>query len=142
MSSPPLLDLPDEAAYRSHYENSLCKQVIYTFDGILVRFAKWQFDHAFFESANRRKGDKSVFSFDRAKHMDWIASALKDPTAELYEGWEKRSKAPTRDNRVCVAYGDYVVIIRLGKGRRLASFITAFPAGACTLQGIRSGPRW
>lgn len=134
--------LPDETAYRTHYENNLCRRTIRTFDGLVVRFPKWQFNHAFYGSANRRKGDKSVFSFDRAKRMDWIEPALKDPTAELYEGWEKRSKARTRDSRVCVAYGDYVVIIRLRKGGKPASFITAFPAGAPTLQRIRSGPRW
>jgi len=142
LTTPPLLDLPDESAYRSHYENSLCKQLIHTFDGILVRFPKWQFDHAFFESANRRLGDKGVFSLDRARHMDWIAPALADSNAELYEGWEKRRKAHTRESRACVAFGDYVVIIKLREGGKSASFITAFQAGQRTLQKIRSGPKW
>lgn len=142
MISPPLLVLPDEAAYRAHYESILCGRTIRTFDGLVVRFPKWQFDHAFFESSNRLKGDKSVFSLERAKRMDWIGPALEDPTAELYEGWERRKKAHTREARVCVVYGDYVVIIRLRNSSKPASFITAFPAGATTLSKIRSGPRW
>lgn len=142
MTSPSFLDLPDEFAYRSHYENSLCKQTIHTFDGILVRFPKWQFDHAFFESASRRLGEKSMFSLDRARRMDWIVPALMDPNAELYEGWDKRKRAHTRDSRTCVTFGDFVVIIMLRGGGKPASFITAFRAGERTLQRIRSGPRW
>jgi len=134
--------LPDEAAYRAHYESVLCERTILTFDGLVVRFPKWQFDHAFFESFNRLKGDKSVFSLERAKRMDWIEPALKDPTAELYEGWERRKKAHTREARVCVAYGDYVVVIGLRNSTKPASFITAFPAEAATLSKIRLGPRW
>ncbi len=142
MAAPKLLELPDEAAYRAHYEASLCNREICTIDGLLVRFPKFQFDHAFFESANRRLGEKGVFSVDRAKRMDWIAPALADPNAELYEGWDKRKGAHTRDSRVCVAFCDYVVIIMLRGEGRPASFITAFQAGKRTLQRIQSGPRW
>lgn len=142
MTAPSFLDLPNEAAYRSHYEASLSRQTIHTFDGIPVRFPKWQFDHAFFESADRRLGDKSVFSIERARHMDWIVPALAELNAELYEGWERRKKAHTRDSRTCVAFGDYVVIIRLRGGGKPASFITAYQAGQRTLQRIRSGPKW
>ena len=84
MTAPSFLDLPNEAAYRLHYESSLCKQTIHTFDGIPVRFPKFQFEHAFFESADRSLGDKSVFSLDRARRMDWIVPALTDPSAELH----------------------------------------------------------
>ena len=142
LTSLPFLALDDEAAYRKHYENTLRSRTILTFDGLVVRFPKWQFDHAFFESANRCQGDKSLFSLKRAKRMDWIEPALKDPTAELYEGWEKRSKVYTRGTRVCVVCGEYVIVIRLRNDGKSASFITAFPAEALTLEKIRSGPRW
>jgi len=141
LDPPELLDLPDEAAYRAHYEATLCSQEIRTADGLPVRFPKHQFDHAFFESANRRLGEKSLFSVDRARRMDWIAPALSGPGAELYEGWDKRKRVHTRDTRACVAFGDFVVIIMLRKAKP-AAFITAYQAGARTLQRIRSGPRW
>ena len=51
---PPLLKLPDQAAYRVHYERKLCRGGIVTHDGIPVFFRKEDFDHASFESSTRR----------------------------------------------------------------------------------------
>jgi len=141
LDHPGLLNLPGEAAYRAHYEAALCRQHIQTVDGIRVFFPKHQFNHAFFESTSRRLGDKSVFSLDRARRIDWIAPALADANADLYEGWDKRKRVHTRDSRACVAFGDYVVIIMLNKDNK-ASFVTAFPAKETTLTKIQSGPRW
>jgi len=62
---PPLLKLPDQAAYRAHYERTLCRGGILTHDGIPVFFRKGEFDHAFFESLTRR-GENDVFSLVRA----------------------------------------------------------------------------
>lgn len=141
MNPPDFLILPDEAAYREHYEATLCSSEIRTADGILVRFPKHQFEHAFFESANRRLGEKGLFSLDRARRMTWISPALSDPDAELYEGWDNRKKVHTRDSRACVVFGNYVVIIMLRK-RKPASFITAYQASEKTLEKIQSGPKW
>ena len=77
--------------------------------------------------------------------MNWIGEALRDASAELYVGWNgnqdrtKKEYNPTR--RVCVARGDYVVIVKL-HDQRSAAFITAFVADPYTLYKIRSSPRW
>jgi hypothetical protein len=139
---PPLVQYATEAEYREHYESRYCCAVIRTFDGIRVFFPKQQFDHAFFESANRKARDKSVFSRRRAERIDWISAALQDPAADLFVGWDRDKKKYDCHRRVTVVYGDYVVVLSVSRGRTSATFITAFIADGATIQKIRSGPRW
>jgi hypothetical protein len=124
--------------YRRHFERIYCRGTTTTFDGLVVRFRRDQFEHAFFESV-RSKDD--TFSRTRAERIDWILAALRDPNAELYVGWDNRKKRLASDTRVCVILGDYVVVIRVAKPDR-AFFVTAFVAGPGTLTKIRGGPRW
>lgn len=61
MPLPPLLQLPDEAAYRQHFVGTYCRGVIETHDGIRVFFRQNQFDHAFYESTNRDRALRANF---------------------------------------------------------------------------------
>lgn len=100
-----------------HYETNYCGATIHTFDGLRVYFPKQQFDDAFFESASRRKRDKSIFSMERAKRIDWIKAALQETTAELYVGWDRDKKCYSRRRRVCVVYGNCVVVLYMARLR-------------------------
>lgn len=139
---PALVHYSTEQEYRDHYERCYCDVKISTFDGLRVYFPKHQFDDAFFESANRRARDKSVFSLARAERIDWIRAALEDPKAELYQGWDRDRKVTDRDRRITLVYGNYVVVLLVRRKQNSATFITAYVAGASTLQKIRSSPRW
>ena len=141
MSLPPLRTFANEAACRAHFEAVYCVGPIATFDAILVRFRKSDFDHCFFESSNR-DGIKDTLSSIRTQRMDWIKAALQDPSADLYVGWDKDSKSYTRRRRVCVVSGNYVVVIAI-TGIAKADFITAYLADTPrTIQMIRKSPRW
>jgi len=138
---PPLVSYADRDSYREHYERDYCSRPVRTFDGILVRFNKKRFWHAFFES-ERRGGPKTVFCAERASRIDWIGAALCDPDAELYVGWDSTKKRYDSGRRVAVVVEDYVVIIAL-TGEAKADFITAFIADSPqTIARIRSSPRW
>jgi hypothetical protein len=80
------------AQYRSHYERVYCPGNIKTFDGIRVFFGASKFGHMFYESS-ARDGRKDVFSPARAQRIDWIKSTLERPKADLFEGWDKASRA-------------------------------------------------
>jgi hypothetical protein len=54
---------------------------------ILVFFKKENFEHAFYESVNRKQKDKSLFSYKRANRIYWIKWVLENPNAELYKGF-------------------------------------------------------
>lgn len=144
----PFVEYQTEAEYRTHFERVYCTGPIETFDGIRVRFRKGRFQHDFYESS-RRDGNKDRFSGDRARRMDWILKVLKDPSAELYQGWDKKRKKYDPDSRVALVVNEYVVVIRL-MGPDSAEFVTAYVAGAqptggqrkSTVDMIRSGPEW
>lgn len=147
MSYPSLLILADEDAYRNHWIKTYCIKGIVTFDGIVVRFRRDDFEHAFFESINNKD---DTFSTKRAERMNWIAATLKDPSTELYEGWIKKQKCYDRNRRVALIMGNYVVVIALSKKeKKQASFITAYvadtparPGRLSTVDMIRKGPKW
>jgi len=141
MSYPPLLRLQSENEYRLYFENNYCQKEIYTFDGIRVFFPKEAFNHAFFDSGNRRKKDKSVFSRNRAERLSWISVVLWDDSAELYFGWDNKRKCVDYNRRVTIVKRDYVVIIKL-RNKKKAFFITAFIATQQTLNKIRLNPKW
>lgn len=115
---------------------------IYTFDHILVRFRESMFDHCFFESANRQKGDKSILSLNRLEKMLWIKDTLQDPEALLKKGWDKKRKTHDNSRRVAFIKGSYTVIIRL-VGNSKAQFVTAFEHQSDhNINKIKTGPDW
>jgi len=65
---------------------------IFTFDGIRVQFFPEMFDHAFYESVNRKAKDKSELSLNRCEKMFWIKDALNDPDAILKRDGMQRLK--------------------------------------------------
>ncbi|MGK7392124.1 MAG: hypothetical protein ACNS60_17355 [Candidatus Cyclobacteriaceae bacterium M2_1C_046] len=115
---------------------------IYTYDHVLVKFYENMFDHCFFESANRQKGDKSILSLNRLEKMLWIKDTLQDPTAILKKGWDKRNKSYDNSRRVAFVKGSYIVVIRF-TGLLKAQFITAFEhQDEDNINKILQGPDW
>lgn len=140
---PPLLKLADQAAYRAHYESTLCRGGIVTHDGIPVFFRKAEFDHAFFESSGRR-GENDVFSSDRAMRMDWIAAALADQQALRFQGWDKKRNQSDPARRVTVVIDDFVVVIALrliNENTLKANFVTCYCANN-SIGKIKASPLW
>lgn len=148
MSYPVFINFTSEAECRTHFERVYCQRAIATFDGIMVRFRKSNFEHCFFESS-KRNGIKDRFSAPRAERIDWIKATLEDPNSELYEGWDSGKKRYDRKRRAAIVMGNYVVIIAFtGQGK--ADFVTAYVADTqptpsrpvTTIDKIRSGPKW
>ena len=130
-----------EEEFREIWRERYCRRVIHTFDGIRVKFYDSNFDHAFFESSNRRYGSKDVLSFRRLSRILWIKDALEDPDAELYVGYISKARIQSTKRRVALVKGNYVVIVQL-YNKNEARFITAFVADEKTLSCIKSDPRW
>ncbi|MFZ1708760.1 MAG: hypothetical protein WAW20_09210 [Anaerolineae bacterium] len=139
---PTLVHYATEAEYRAHYERCYCRVVIHTLDGLRVYFPRQQFDDAFFESANRRARDKSIFSLTRAERIDWIRAAIEDPAAELYLGWDRDKKVIAHGRRITLVFGNYVVVLQVSNKGNQATFVTAYVASPDTIRKIRSNPRW
>ncbi len=126
-----------EAELREIWRKEYCVKEIITFDRVAVKFYEDMFDHAFFESANRIKNDKSILSYNRLEKMLWIKDTLQDPDAILKKGWNKDKKEYYTDRRVAVVKGNYVVIIRF-IGSLKAKFITAYEKN--DIRNILSSP--
>ena len=142
---PPLVHYSTESKYYDHFCKVYCNpnKPIYTFDNIRVDFYPTQFKHAFHESLNRAKGDKSIFSSKRAERINWIKWALENRNAKLYQGWDKNKGRYRLDRRVCVVNRNYIVVIQLKPSRKESSFITAFLADSDrSLQQILRSPKW
>ena len=143
MPLPPLLHLPDEAAYRQHFVGTYCRGAIETHDGIRVFFRQNQFDHAFYESTNRN-GIKDAFSWVRAERMNWIDATLTDRAAIRYQGWVAKTRSYDPARRVDLLYEDFVVVLALGLNRDRtlrANFITCYQADNSVAK-IRTSPLW
>ena len=141
MDYPPLVQYDKPEDYRAHFERVYCRKPITTFDGIEVRFRKSRFWHSFYESSKRNK-TKDEFSVLRAERIDWIKTALQDPDADLYVGWDSRRKRHDPAHRVAVVVDNYVVVIRL-TGQQKAEFVTAYVADSeSTISRIRKSPKW
>ena len=118
-----------EQEYRDIFDETYCKSPIITFDGISVKFFSNMFDHAFHESADKRQGDKSLFSYNRAEKIMWIKETLEDPTAILKQGWMRGTKSYTSSRRVAIVKNNYVVILRfIDSSKKVAKFVTAYEA--------------
>ena len=131
-----------EGQFRDMWQAAYCKQHIVTFDGIRVHFYDSNFDHAFFETTDRRENapKKDSLSLRRLARFYWIKDVLHDPTAELYEGYDKKSKSYTRNKRVAVVKDNYVVVIQF-YSETDANFITAYVADN-SIDKIKKGPLW
>ena len=114
-----------EAELRLLWKTEYCEQEILTFDKVKVKFYEDMFDHAFFESSNRIKKDKSVLSLNRLEKMLWIKDTLQDKDAILKKGWDNKTKTYFKDRRVAIIKGNFVVIIRF-TGLLKAKFVTAY----------------
>ncbi len=137
-----ILELKTKQEYKEYYIEEYCNKQIYTFSGILVKFYQNQFEHAFFESANHQKRDKSIFSIERAKRMNWIKQVLEDKNSEIYIGWDRDKKKYNPTRRVSIISPEnYVVVINMITLNK-AKFITAYPASYTTAKKIRQAPKW
>ncbi|MCA1287911.1 hypothetical protein [Salipiger bermudensis] len=140
---PPFLNLPDEAAYRAHYEATYVRSRITTHHGIPVFFHKDKFGHAFYEATNR-DGVKNQFSMPRAQRMNWIGATLNAAAADWYQGWIKPRKRYDPSRSVAVAFGDFVVVLRFSakqNGELRANFVTCYDADN-SIGKIRQSPTW
>ena len=138
---PKLLNLATPDDYKNHFINKYCKSKIQTYDGIIVKFYAQQFEHSFYESSNKKKRNKDVFSLDRALRIDWIEYVLKNPKAELHLGWDRDTKKYNTNRRVAIISPEnYVVVIRLYDDKK-ADFITAYYADNSATK-IRNMPFW
>lgn len=137
-----LLKLNSKEQYKDYFVKNYCNKKIYTFSGILVKFYEDQFEHAFYESANHQKIDKSIFSYERAERIEWIENVLKDRKTQLYIGWNRDKKKYNENRRVSIiSPEDYVVILNIINENE-EKFITAYLANITTARNIRKGPKW
>ena len=135
--------------YKKIYKKYYCKNPIITFDDISVKFYVSNFEHAFFESVNRRAKDKSKFSYKRANRIYWIKWVLQNPNAQLYKGYNSKTKNYDNSRRVAICVDNYAVIIELNKdNNKKAKFITAYVADGKNAKGqkaidlIKGSPKW
>ena len=141
MSLPPLLELPDENAYRKHFQKQyLPPAVIRTFDGIHVRFFERNFDHAFYCESVRGSGKKDKLSQQRSQRMDWISVVLQDRNADLY----RRIMSNRTIRRIALIPSErYVVVIQVDKNGKRANFVTAYVVRSNkALSKLKTNPRW
>lgn len=144
MTLPKLVKYKTIGEYHKHFRREYCNpsKTITTLDGITVDFFPNQFKHAFYESSGKGKRDKGKFSLVRARRIDWIKYALKNPNASLYVGYDKKKKIYDRRRRVCLKNKNYIVIIQFRDHKR-AIFVTHFPADTqYTFASIRKSPAW
>ncbi len=143
MALPLLVTYATVSEYRAHYERVYCRGNIQTFDGIRVFFSASKFGHMFYEST-ARDGCKDVFSPVRAQRIDWIKSTLENPNADLFEGWDKGSRAYNSTRRVAVVYEDFVVVVAMGlklDGSLKTNFVTCYQADN-SIGKIKTSPVW
>lgn len=139
----------DIGFYKNIYKKFYCKKTILTFDNINVKFYVSDFEHAFYKNIDRKLLDKSLFSYDRANRIYWIKWVLENPKAQLYVGYNSKTKNYDNSRRVAVCVDDYAVIIAIDKNNnKKAKFITAYLANETNGRGdkaidlIKKGPRW
>lgn len=133
-----------EADFRQLWKETYCNasSPINTLDGVLVRFYDDMFDHAFYESDNWKKKDKSILSLNRCQKMLWIKEALSDTDSVLKQGWDKKTKSYHNNRRVAVVKDNYVVVIMFTR-KRMAKFVTAYEIDVEeNLEKFLKGPDW
>lgn len=137
------------SVYKNIYRKFYCNAPIVTFDGISVKFYVSNFDHAFYESFNRKAKDKLKFSYKRANRIYWIKWVLESPHAELFIGYNSKTKSYDNTRRVAICVDNYAVIISIdANDTNKAKFITAYIADGVNGKGekaidlIKKGPKW
>lgn len=115
----------EEEILREIWRSEYCLTPVITLDKVEVRFYEDMFDHAFFESIDRKAKDKSILSLNRLEKIYWIKEALQDPDAIHKQGWDTQNKCYFLDRRVAIVKGNYVVIIRFTRKMK-AKFVTAY----------------
>jgi hypothetical protein len=76
---PEFLHLPDEAAYRQHWEDTFVIPSPHTiWDGSRIWFYSDRFDHTFTRDLSLNSGDRD-WNKCRLKRMNWILPMLQDP---------------------------------------------------------------
>ncbi len=142
MTLPPLLNLPNEGSYLNHFNRVYRPRAssIVTFDGIVVKFSRENFYHAFYTESIRGSGVKDTFSFGRAERMDWIRYVLASDSMELY----RRVMTSRKIRRISLeASTPYAVVIELrNNNANIAGFVTAYIPGPRALANMKSNPRW
>lgn len=136
--------LKSEEDLREIWKTVYCnpERPILTFDGIKVNFNEFMFDHAFYESHERKKEDKSILSLNRLQKIYWIKDTLEDSEAILKMGWDKRKKSYSSLRRVAIVKESYIVIIQLINDN-IARFITAFEIQEPeNLRKVLESPDW
>ena len=132
----------DEQHFRKLWAEVYCEQQIYTFDNIEVKFYANMFDHCFYESADRKKKDKSILSYNRLEKILWIKDALEDPDAIIKQGWVNKEKRYDSKRRVTIVKGNYIVVILVYSVKK-ARFITAYEVNdEKNLELIKNSPNW
>ncbi len=111
--------------FREIWKSEYCTGPIETVDGVKVHCYEDMFDHVFFESADRKPGDKSILLLNRLEKILWIKAALQDPEAILKVGWDKSTKSYFDNLRISIVKGNYVVVIMF-TGFLKAKLITAY----------------
>ncbi len=139
----PLVIYTTEAEYRTHFINKYVGQAncITTFDGVMVRFFRENFNHAFFTSRSRKFSRKDQFDRGRAERIDWIKHVLEDPAMEGYQRLMPNGKV----RRITLEpTTPYAVIIQIDpKNPTQARFITAYVVNSrSALRKMRSNPKW
>lgn len=139
----------DIGFYKNIYRKFYCKSPILTFDGISVKFYVSDFEHAFYESRNRKAKDKSKFSYQRANRIYWIKWVLECPDAELFIGYNSKTKSYDNTRRVAICVDNYAVIVSIdANDTNKAKFITAYVADGVNGKGekaidlIKKGSKW
>lgn len=140
---PPLLYLPDEAAYRQYFIKNYCHKSRFTFDNLEVRFFPDMFDHAFYKRSSKTwTGKKDTLDLKRCERMPWIAFTLNDNSITPLQGYDHARRCYDGRRRVALLTPqNYVVVIRKAKGSW--KFVTAYLIdNKYALQKILSSPKW
>jgi hypothetical protein len=107
-----------------------------------VKFHPEMFNHAFYESYNRQKRDKSILSLNRCQKILWIKDTLEDPSACLKQGWDRDKKRYVKERRVALVKNNYIVIIQLVTLKE-ARFISAYEVNdSQNVARILASPDW
>ena len=134
-----------EAQLRQIQKDEYCDKMkpISTYDGIVVSFYEHMFDHCFYESANKKLGDKSILSLNRLEKMLWIKDTLQDASALMKQGWDKSKKKYVNNRRVNFVKDGYIVVISINKAITKARFITAYEfQDEENKEKVKNSPDW
>jgi len=140
---PKFLELEKDEDYKIFYYKNYCKKPIITFDGIPIYFKKERFEHAFYESSDRR-GSKDIFSPNRARRLLWIKYILQNNLATVLQGWNRKKKIYDPCMRVAFRWDEFVVIVRISfrkDGKIKGNFVTCYLADN-SIGKIKKAPKW